>query len=87
MKVTCVVCRKCGDRIFSRAQHDFHPCSCGNVCVDGGFEYMRYLWKDGEIPKLVEMEIEQTKKELHDDWNFRTNKFGIIKGEENEKEN
>lgn len=26
----------CGDTIFSRDQHDFRSCYCGNVSIDGG---------------------------------------------------
>ena len=41
MKVYTVKCPKCGDRIYSRARHDFRYCSCNYLFVDGGFEYTR----------------------------------------------
>lgn len=34
-------CLKCGDTIESTHQHDFVRCSCGNLFVDGGKEYLR----------------------------------------------
>lgn len=29
-------CKLCGDKIYSRANHDFKECFCGNVFIDGG---------------------------------------------------
>jgi len=34
-------CKKCGDVIESKHVHDFVPCSCGAIFVDGGHEYFR----------------------------------------------
>lgn len=34
-------CRKCNDVIESKHVHDFVPCSCGAVFVDGGHDYQR----------------------------------------------
>jgi len=34
-------CRKCGDVIFSSHVHDYVECSCGEVMVDGGNDYLR----------------------------------------------
>ena len=36
-----VVCNKCDDFIFSAHRHDFVSCKCGNICVDGGQDYLR----------------------------------------------
>lgn len=36
-----VRCLKCRDVIESKHRHDFVPCSCGNISVDGGLEYLR----------------------------------------------
>ena len=46
MKVERVVtnkvqCHKCADTIESTHRHDFVSCSCGNIAVDGGKEYLR----------------------------------------------
>ena len=36
-----VICNKCDDYIFSAGRHSFVTCSCGNISVDGGQEYVR----------------------------------------------
>jgi len=38
-----VKCLKCGDGIESVHRHDFKYCSCGNIAVDGGKDYLRRL--------------------------------------------
>lgn len=78
MKVGAIICPECGDIIYSRARHDFHSCSCGQVAIDGGFDYKKVCFK-GKTPEHLIMEIEATKKELYDDWNEGKNQFGIIK--------
>lgn len=37
-------CKLCGDIIESTHRHDFVTCSCGNVSVDGGHDYIRRGW-------------------------------------------
>lgn len=37
-----VKCLKCGDIIKSYFRHDFKYCSCENIFVDGGGDYLRY---------------------------------------------
>ena len=34
-------CKKCGEVIESRYLHDFKYCRCGEIFVDGGFDYIR----------------------------------------------
>ena len=34
-------CLLCGDEIESVDVHDYVACSCGNIAVDGGHEYLR----------------------------------------------
>lgn len=36
-----IECKNCKDIIESYHRHDFKYCSCGNVSVDGGTEYLR----------------------------------------------
>ena len=43
----CIKCKKCGDTIESTSRHDFKMCSCGRVGVDGGHDYLRRLFTDG----------------------------------------
>lgn len=38
-------CLKCGDIISSKYTHDFKTCSCGNLSVDGGLDYIRRDYK------------------------------------------
>lgn len=40
-----VRCLKCNDEIESKHTHDFKYCSCGNIGVDGGKEYLRRAGK------------------------------------------
>jgi hypothetical protein len=37
-----VKCLKCNDIIESMHRHDFVWCSCGNIFIDGGNDYMRF---------------------------------------------
>jgi len=78
IKVNAYVCPKCGDKVFSRAHHDYRNCTCGEIAVDGGFEYTRIAFKDVS-PQSIELEIDATKKDLYFDWNSTTDMFGIIK--------
>ena len=43
-KAKCLIC---GDIIESTSTHDFKRCSCGNLAVDGGVEYIRRLCAGG----------------------------------------
>ena len=82
-KVNAIKCLKCGDTIYSRAVHDFRQCSCGECFIDGGFEYVR-IGGDEKNWKSKKINVNATKKELYDDWNTRTDKFGKIKGDKND---
>jgi ribosomal protein L37AE/L43A len=79
MKVQTVNCPKCGERIYSRARHDFRYCSCKYLFVDGGTKYLRFGAKDLEDIVVMEVEIDVTEKELYDDWNKGTDKYGGVK--------
>lgn len=37
----CARCLRCGDIIESQHRHDFQTCSCGNLSVDGGLDYLK----------------------------------------------
>lgn len=39
-------CLRCGDLIFSASVHDYRQCTCGNIFVDGGMEYIRHGFID-----------------------------------------
>lgn len=52
-------CLECGDEIESRYRHNYKSCSCGNVFVDGGFDYIRQGAKD--MAKYANTSIEMKK--------------------------
>ena len=57
VKVNKAQCKLCGDIIESKHTHDFVRCSCGEIFVDGGKEYLRRGAKDlGNIIELSEYE-------------------------------
>ena len=85
MKVNAIKCKKCGDIIYSRSQHDFHWCSCESCAIDGGFDYYRIVgnvedWEFAEIKILEDKSDNEVKKILYNDWNLNKNKYGTIKG-------
>ena len=44
-------CKHCGDTVESFDRHDYRPCSCGAIAVDGGRDYLRRTfrsWSDFE---------------------------------------
>lgn len=41
LKRNRLACMKCSDIIESRSGHDFKHCSCGEMFIDGGLNYMR----------------------------------------------
>ncbi len=77
-KVTAIKCRRCGDTIFSRARHDYRKCSCGDIAIDGGFDYVKMAFSK-LVPVSFKKIVNATKTELYDDWNKQTDKFGLIK--------
>lgn len=40
-------CLKCTDIIESTHRHDYVQCSCGNISVDGGLDYLKRSYRDG----------------------------------------
>jgi hypothetical protein len=47
-------CKLCGDTIESKSVHDFVTCTCGNLHVDGGHEYLKRGWKEDSWEDLSE---------------------------------
>lgn len=83
MKIIAIKCKNCGDIIWSRAQHDFHECTCGSVAIDGGMtDFVRML---GDEYEMYDLELDITEQEAYEDWNFRKNNLGIIHTDENVK--
>lgn len=80
--VTTAQCPTCKDIIYSRANHDFRSCSCGEIFIDGGFSCTRVGGKDLTAIKMDTAVLEVTAKELYDDWNYLKDKYGVVKTEE-----
>ena len=80
MKISAIKCKDCGDVIYSRAVHDFHSCSCGNISIDGGFDYTKISWQpNDDMPKVFEIEVDSTRRKLYDDWSYGINNYGLLK--------
>ena len=95
VKLAGIKCLMCGDVIYSRANHDFKWCSCGNCYVDAGPAilsdgydpekgFMRIGWtvkdKVVDIVEIVEVPDKINPKHcLFQDWNHNTDKYGLVK--------
>jgi len=86
MKIKAIKCLNCDDIIYSRGLHDYRCCSCGSVCVDGGFDYFKVSANNLSKVKYIEIEIDATKEELYQDWDLGINKYGLIRKEERNNE-
>lgn len=49
-----VRCKKCNDVIQSTYRHDFKRCKCGSIFVDGGSDYLRIGWPEGNSEDWIE---------------------------------
>jgi hypothetical protein len=84
MTVLCAECPKCQAIIYSRSLSDMKYCPCGAIFIDGGpdNDYVRVGTSLPEICtsniRVFRREIDATKKDLYDDWNYNINKFGVI---------
>jgi Zn finger protein HypA/HybF involved in hydrogenase expression len=45
-------CNKCGNEIESTFRHDYVPCPCGAIAVDGGKDYLR---RTGNIEDMTDL--------------------------------
>ena len=46
IKQNKIQCNNCGDTIESKHTHDYVSCSCGQVAVDGGHDYLRRSFRN-----------------------------------------
>jgi hypothetical protein len=79
MKVLAWKCLLCGDTVFSRARHDYRTCSCGQLAVDGGFDYTKLGYVSENDVERTQVEVSASEAELYEDWNTRKDNFGVIK--------
>ncbi len=79
MKVTAIKCLVCGDILISRSIHDYHKCSCKQLCIDSGQQV--YVWIYGGTDKIeyIKLEIPITEKELYRDWRNGIDKWKVLK--------
>lgn len=54
-------CKSCNDVIESKTVHDFKRCKCGNVCVDGGKDYLRRVYS-GVLPEDAYEDLSKMEK-------------------------
>ena len=52
-------CLKCGETIESKHRHDFVSCSCGNLFVDGGKDYIRRGYIDGSMVQELSVQLSE----------------------------
>lgn len=76
-RVECIQCPNCQDIIYSRTRHDFHYCTCGDVFIDGGFDYLRCGWTKNKPKDLIKY-VNASKEMLYHDWNNGWNEYGNI---------
>ena len=62
-------CLKCADIIESTHRHDYVQCSCGNISVDGGLDYLKRSYRGG-IDTWIDLSISEPIEE--DDNNGET---------------
>jgi len=78
MEANAIKCPVCLDTVFSRCRHDFRSCSCGELSIDGGFDYVKISFAKTP-PRIFQINILQTKDQLFQDWRLEKDKFGLIK--------
>lgn len=52
-------CLDCKDIIYSVNRHDYHPCKCKNVAIDGGRDYTRTVFADKARFEFVTVDLLQ----------------------------
>lgn len=85
MKILITKCPNCGQEIYSRAQHDYKSCECGDISVDGGeYDYEDDTWKPFRVAmkdikrlsqRIVKVSVEAD--ELYADWNNSEDEYGV----------
>lgn len=50
-----IKCKKCGDIIESKSTDDYKKCSCGDVAVDGGKDYLKRIGNEEDYEDIAEI--------------------------------
>lgn len=53
-------CKLCGDILISKSTHNKKSCSCGNLTVDGGMDYIKRNWKQKD--SFIELSVETNER-------------------------
>jgi hypothetical protein len=57
IKVNKAKCLDCGDILESKHRHDYVTCTCGNLAVDGGKDYLKRNFSNySKVKELSEFE-------------------------------
>jgi hypothetical protein len=88
LTVAGIICRKCGDVIWSRHRHDFRWCSCKTVAIDGGRDYTKIVgeqedWYQVDI-KVIPHSLDAQSKEVDNGTHQSLEK--ISKGKKTQKD-
>jgi Zn finger protein HypA/HybF involved in hydrogenase expression len=51
--VSAITCHNCQQTVWSRSVHDYHPCQCGQVAIDGGRSYTRIVGNEDDFTYSV----------------------------------
>ncbi len=83
LKVKGIRCKSCNPHVvlYSRSRHDFRWCPEKHVAVDGGCgpeSYFKISFNDDAVFEEVDIELPLTPKQLYDDWNAGTDKYGLF---------
>ena len=79
MIVKAYQCPSCRVWVWSRARHDMRHCQCGDLFVDGGFDYCRVGGRACcNKLKSREFEVDCSIGQAYDDWNTSTDNYGHI---------
>lgn len=52
--INALVCLKCKDYIRSTNKHNYVPCKCGAVAVDGGSWYLKRVGRPDDYVDVIE---------------------------------
>jgi hypothetical protein len=78
MKINAIQCPNCKDIVYSRAKYDKRFCGCGDVAIEGGFDYRKISFR-GMSPTSLEIDVDIDKVTLANDYSSKANKYGLLK--------
>ena len=80
IKSNKAMCLMCHDVIESRSRHDWVPCTCGAIFVDGGLDYLRRGGNPAHIKDLSETEYEGSERFPMEDWKYEVRNGDTVLG-------